>query len=71
LIGSYSDERTAFEKALAKQALEWLLEMWQAKDWSVGPKDILAEDFDEYCRYHEHGDKPCYRLEQQQRRIGG
>lgn len=43
-------------------ATGWISDAWRTKDWSDVPQDILADDFDDYCRYHTHGNKPCHRV---------
>lgn len=41
----------------------WLQTVCEKREFGgVVPKDILAEDFGDYCRYHEHGSDLCYRL---------
>ncbi|KAH0365228.1 hypothetical protein KCU65_g6218, partial [Aureobasidium melanogenum] len=40
----------------------WKKEIWRIKDFSTLPQDITAKDFNDYCRYHIHGDsQSCYR----------
>ncbi|KAG9685878.1 hypothetical protein KCU95_g12415, partial [Aureobasidium melanogenum] len=46
-------------------AVSLLLEAATKGDFSELPKDVLASDFDQHCRYHVHGDKGrCYRQKQ-------
>lgn len=40
----------------------WKKEVWRTKDFSILPQNIAAQDFNDYCRYHSHGDShTCYR----------
>lgn len=41
-------------------AMYWIGQAWKTKDWTAVPQDILAEDFNDHCRYHKHGNHPCY-----------
>ncbi|KAG9513512.1 hypothetical protein KCV07_g8741, partial [Aureobasidium melanogenum] len=43
----------------------WKEKVWSAKDFSILPQEITAEDFNDYCRYHTHEDsRSCYRKKQ-------